>query len=199
VLVEAPTSKIFSCLDEIRKDEHDYVGVAVDEDQLSAKAQSGGRGDSTWRQYNRGIVPQQENDLRDANDKYYFSTNNGVMELSRGSTLGAISQQSRDEQLSDKSKANESNQRGRAMRMRSQVEAQTSQQLQGNSQPRQLNENLPRQSSDNSAFGFAKRGAQKTPAEQAASSADDTVQVMFVLRAGDEPATPPAAQTKAAK
>jgi anti-sigma factor RsiW len=199
VLVEAPTSKIFSCLDEIHKDEHDYIGVAIDEDQLLAKEQSVDRGDSAWRQYNRGIVPQQEKDLRDANDKYYFSTNNGIMELNRGSTVGTISQQPGQEKLSDKSKANASNQRGRAMRMRSQVEAQASQQLEGNAQARQLNENLSRQSNENSALGFAKRGAQRAPEEQAASSADDTVQVMFVLRAGDEPATPPAAQTKAAK
>ena len=38
MLVEAPAAQIQSCLEELRRDDHDYTGVAVDEDQTGCES-----------------------------------------------------------------------------------------------------------------------------------------------------------------
>lgn len=74
VVVEAVPTQLAKCLDEIKKDETNYLGVAVD-DRLanSQRVLAENRPEADMKQYNRGVVPnqQQVEFAADSNSFYY--------------------------------------------------------------------------------------------------------------------------------
>jgi anti-sigma factor RsiW len=209
VLVEAPAEQIKSCLDEIGKNDRDYLGVVVEEDQVASKKENlSDNRDSRWQQYQRGVVPQQQQLQRGANNDFYFSTDEGPVVIGGGSNLnsnvgsqfGVDAQQAEQKRSLDKDLANLSDQRGRAMRMRSQVPAEANQQSRGgNSRALRLDANRALQSNANAPSRAAGSDAEESHKEKSSPPTNDTLQVLFILSAGDQGATPPASETKAAK
>jgi anti-sigma factor RsiW len=200
VLVEAPAAQIQSCLEELRRDNSDYLGVAVDENQTDASQpvteslRDGRAANENWGQYNRGTVSQRQKLQRSADNSFYYSTEQGPVTLNRGTNRGVDKQQTEQLRSRDKNAANLSGKRGRAMRMRSQSPAMAEQQSAGvNARAMRLDSKTPLPPSADSNFGFASRDAKELTSEKTAPASEDTVQVLFVLRSGEaSPATPPA-------
>ena len=94
VLVDAPEPTIISCLAGLNQDAENYVGVAVDEpaeivDRVDANEQLKKKFAVDLRQYNRGIVSQQQKDAFD--DPISLSRiRQRESEVSRKGDLGAI-------------------------------------------------------------------------------------------------------------
>jgi hypothetical protein len=86
VVVEAAPSQIYSCLADLKKDDANYVGIAVD-DRLanSQRARAAQQPEAELTQYNRGTVPNQQlPQLSPENDNYYYvDTDRGPVEIDR--------------------------------------------------------------------------------------------------------------------
>jgi anti-sigma factor RsiW len=206
VLVEAPAAQIQSCLEELRRDDHNYAGVAVDEDQtdtnqtVTESLRDAPAAKENWGQYNRGTVSQQQKVQRSPDNSLYYSTGQGPVMLNRGANLGVDAQQTEQLLSRDKNATNLSNERGRAMRMRSQSSTLAEQQnTDNNARAMRLDSLKPSSPNAESNFGFANRDAKELPSEKAVPAPDETVQVLFVLRAGEAQAAAPPANEKASK
>jgi anti-sigma factor RsiW len=210
VLVEAPAAQIQSCLEEIHKNDRDYLGVAVEDQPVALKQENANEArEPQWQQYSRGIVPQQQTLQRAANYEFYFSTPQGVVTIDRGSALNVGAQQQEEKRslaenatnLTDQQGANQrgNDQQGRAVRMRSQTAPEVNQRFGGASaRALRLDANNVPQSNANSLARSARDG-EETLQEKPNPVPSDSLQVLFILSAGDQPATPPAVETKAAK
>ena len=85
VVVEAAPAQIYSCLADLKKDDANYVGIAVD-DRLatSQRARAEQQPEAELTQYNRGTVPNQQfPQLAPDNDFYYFGTDRGQVTIDR--------------------------------------------------------------------------------------------------------------------
>jgi anti-sigma factor RsiW len=200
VLVEAPAAQIQSCLEELYKNDRDYLGVAVnDESGTSQQEDLKDASEPLWRHYSRGDVPQQQT-LQRANNDFYFSTPQGVVTIEPGSQLSAGSQQREQKRLLDQNLANASNQSARAVRMPSQATPEVNQRLRGaNSRALRLDTHGVAQLNANATAQSANSSSLESLAEKPGAQADGTVQVLFILSAADQPAAAPATETKAAK
>ncbi|HEY4232967.1 MAG TPA: hypothetical protein VGM76_06060 [Lacipirellulaceae bacterium] len=201
ILVEAPKEQIESCLAEIHKNDHDYLGVAVDEDEtLKRKASTADRG-ANWSQYARGIVSQQERLQQAADSNYFLQTRDGPVTIDRGENRGANEQQTEHERSLAQKDNKLAEQNGRAFRMKSQLQQEPAQPTySSNARALRLDSDRAQLSSANARSGFAGIDNKEMAQEERGQRAADTIQVLFVLSPGDEPATsPPPAGTKAAK
>lgn len=73
VVVEAVPGQLYKCLDEIKKDETNYLGVAVDDRLASSQRSLAETYPATdMKQYNRGVVPSQQQVELAPDNHYYF-------------------------------------------------------------------------------------------------------------------------------
>ena len=205
VLVEAPAAQIQSCLEEIHKNDRDYLGVSVEDQPVALKQENGNEArEPQWRQYSRGVVPQQQSLQRAANNDFYFSTPQGVVTIDRGTTLGFGTQpqeekRSLEENTSNLADQRGNDQRGRAVRMRSQTAPEVNQRFGGASaRTLRLDANSVPQSNANS-LARSGRAGEESLQDKPSPGPSDSLQVLFILSAGDQPATSPPVETKAAK
>jgi hypothetical protein len=204
VLVDAPASQIRSCLEDLRRDEHNYPAVAVDEDQIAnERFAAAGRQDSQlgredWSQYNRGIVSQKQKLQRGADNSLYYSTDEGTVSLDRSGDRagGGPAQQNFS---FDSGTRNLSENRSRAMRMSSQAVPA----LQQNAPTQRLDSRRAATSArGGSTLGTASHAANETVKEREELSPQTTgnVQVLFVLQPSSAaPLVSPPPNEKAAK
>jgi hypothetical protein len=95
VMVEAVPLQVYKCLDEIKKDENNYLGVAVDDRQAnSQRALAAGRPEADMKQYNRGVVPNQQQVELAADNHYYFKADPSQTESEQLVRDGARSKES---------------------------------------------------------------------------------------------------------
>jgi hypothetical protein len=95
VIVEAVPLQVYKCLDEIKKDENNYLGVAVDDRQAnSQKALAAGRPEADMKQYNRGVVPNQQQVELAPDNHYYFKADPSQTESEQLVRDGARSKES---------------------------------------------------------------------------------------------------------
>ena len=189
VLVEASPSQVFSCLSDLKKDEANYLGIAVD-DRLapSSKEQGGKRLETDLAQYNRGSVPDQPQVevAPDNNLNIYYSTKQGPYLGGRfatsqdvegrerfGGTVLAAPSQSRAIRIAPLAKSSDVDRGG--------IEAYSA-------VPAGSPTNSPGtgQLSDDLRQNLARRAMQKLPTQ------DDTLQVLFVFQCPTKPAQPAA-------
>jgi anti-sigma factor RsiW len=204
VLVEAPKEKIESCLREIQKDDHTYLGVAVDEEEiLRKKADVADASKANWQQYSRGVVPQQQTLGRSAHNDYAFQTEQGPIAINRGLNDGSGAQQATEQLERKTDNTNFAQHGGRAVRMRtqSQSEDNVADRLGGNARALRLDaRNAPQSNAGATRRDFGGADNKESPQQKPGQQADDTLQVLFILNSGKEPAdTPAPAETKAAK
>jgi anti-sigma factor RsiW len=204
VLVDAPASQIRSCLEDLRRDEHNYPAVAVDEDQIAnerfaaAGRQNSQLGREDWSQYNRGIVSQKQKLQRGADNSLYYSTDEGTVSLDRSDDRagGGPAQQNFS---FDSGTRSLSENRSRAMRMSSQAVPA----LQQNAPAQRLDSSRAATSArGGSALGTASHAANEPVKEREALAPQSTgnVQVLFVLQPSSEaPPVSPPPNEKAAK
>ncbi len=122
------------------------------------------------------------------------------MTLNRNTNSRVDMRQSEQLRAGGKSATNQSSERGRALRMRSQANSLADQQNgDGGARATRLGATNATSPSADSYFGFATRDAKERPGEKAAPASDDTVQVLFVLRPGEVQAATPPADVKADK
>jgi hypothetical protein len=196
VLVEAPKQLIESCLAEIQKDEQNYLGVAVDEQEtVPKKADGADASKANWQQYSRGVVPQQQTLGRSANNDYVVQTEQGAIAINRGLN-GVAGAQQAAEQLERKEDNNVAQQHGRAVRMRSQNQYQdnVADRLGGNARALRLNaRNAPQSTAGATRRDFAEADNKVAPQQQPARQTEDTLQVLFILNSDNQPTEAPAA------
>jgi DNA-binding FrmR family transcriptional regulator len=211
VLVNAPQSAIESCLEVLNQDRENYLSVAVtdataDESKMASgtstadgysaapeAAFSKQRAEQLGlSKYSRGDFPRPEWSMRDK-DLYYYQFNVPSDNYAAGgygggrpsNGLGQLRQQNADSREATKQNAATL---GQAVRLK----AWGNQDLQAREQL------VRRNSSSAQAQGAATElGRLQSQLRSTAQSGADTLQVLFVLRPGDERASSPAARNKA--
>jgi anti-sigma factor RsiW len=203
-LVEAPKQQIESCLTDIHKDDQNYLGVAVDEKDIVKKKMDGvDASETNWGQYSRGVVPRRQTLERSANNDYILQTEQGAIAINRGLNGGSGAQQATEQLERKEDNNNVAQQRGRAVRMRTQNQSQDNiaDRLGGNARALRLDaRNAPQSTAGAALRDFGGSNNKNAPQQQTAPPADDTLQVLFILNSDKQPAAAPApAETKAAK
>ena len=200
LFVEAAPAQIQSCLEELHRDQSDYLAVAVDEDQAAAnKAKRENAPEENWVQYNRGYMPQQQSLQRSEGNQFYYQTEHGRIAIDRGDNRSAEAQQTKQLSSNEKNVDHLSESRGQgdadevAIGERSDSEVRP--QCPGGRTRYQRDvavecRHIP---------AIRRPQHQETPELKAAAQPSETLQVLFVLSPGDQPAISPPTETKAAK
>ena len=195
VLVEASPSQVFSCLSDLKKDEANYLGIAVDDRLASSSREQGGkRLETDLAQYNRGSVPDQpqvevapDNNLNIYYSKKQgsylggrFATSQDVDERERfGGTVLEVPSQSRAIRIAPLAKSSDVDRGNIAAYSAAPTASPT-------------NSSGTGQLSDDLRQNLAGRALQKLPAK------GDTLQVLFVFQCPTKPAqqaAPPAEES----
>jgi anti-sigma factor RsiW len=177
VLVEAPPTKILSCLADLNQDSANYLSVSVDESPSAGKAPAPAAApakkiEMDLGKYSRGVVSQQQKDFFSRNKAFYYqqAPDGNYFGAGRGGALDmaeSIEQEaSQRRQLARDHSANE----GRAQRV-------------------QVSKTEDRQAGE-----LRKLGRQLI---ESSESASENLQVFFVLAPGEEPAASPPAENRA--
>ncbi|MCI0335290.1 MAG: zf-HC2 domain-containing protein [Planctomycetes bacterium] len=192
VLVDAPSSTIFSCMNDLNNDYANYVGVSVDDsstrDEELAESPPTTELAADLGKFSRGIVPQQPAD-EVARDRYSYEAADDVRRFSGrlgfGGGVGGLSQLQKE--ASESLAVRNETDRGRARRI-------------------QFRASDGRQELERSANGTffevappadvkLQRKVEARPqlesldkTKSTATANRDRLQVLFVLRPGDEPA-----------
>ena len=91
LLVEAPVSQIVGCMTEIDADRDSYLGIAVDDEPQAAiaakKLSKDKKLGADWRQYNRGMVPDQKKVQISPDNKFFYPTERGQLVLDRARSM----------------------------------------------------------------------------------------------------------------
>jgi hypothetical protein len=196
VLVDAPPSTIFSCMDALNSDADNYLGISVDDPSLSEKKQVAAKANenkpaSDLVRFNRGPIPQSQESVAEVSRYYdYFGSDvarrqsqqrsfdkSGSSSEARGFELKELEQRA----SGDESGAG----RGRALRLPLRA--------------------LDKTEESNTLTDLPEYGAQSTadakfrhrwgvPLAAPATPDSDRMQVLFVIRPTDEP--PPSLKAK---
>ncbi len=194
VLVEAPSTTIFSCMQDLNHDSDNYLGVLVDPLPATDSAVTKEKQPSVKKLatdlgvYNRGSVPLEPNDAY-SGDKVrydYFGVDGGESELDpkladgRGGGFGGA----RQESLRSSSTASSNSDRGRARRLQTPAPGRHSIELYSRSA--QPVEGQAAAKSELAGAEVLKRSAMLRELKELSGSGEDPMQVLFVLRAGEE-------------
>jgi hypothetical protein len=177
VLVEAPPTKILSCLADLNQDSANYLSVAVDDSPSFDKAPAptaapAKKIEMDWGKYSRGVVSQQQKDFFSRNKALYYqqSPDGNYFGAGRGGALDITEsiehEASPRRQLAGDRYANE----GRAQRV-------------------QVSKTEDRQADELRKLGRQLKDLSKP--------APENLQVFFVLAPGEEPAASLPAENRA--
>jgi hypothetical protein len=195
VLVEAPSSTIFSCVEDLNKDSANYLGVHVD---LSPATESFGKLKSPPVKklatdlgvYNRGAVSL-ESDYAYLGDKThyfdYFGANDGKLDVAAEGTRvgGGYGGVAENAPLSSSTRSSNLD-RGRARRLQA-PDAFGRRQAKLYAQSGERADGPAAAKSETAGAEMMKRRDMVSKLSDASGNAEDPLQVLFVLRAGEEP------------
>lgn len=186
VLVEAPASTVFSCLDQLKDDTTNYLGIAVENTPSENVGEevdtfAYGAGADTLQRFNRGVVPPVKA-ARSGGKLHYFDPKKGSSYFGRDQQFGGGGVGGYSENVEEESPAEQSRlDRGRALR----IEPQSAFELYSSDREApasQESETVTRESTARSS------SREKQPSQK--SMPADRMQVLFIIQPEDSsPAT----------
>jgi hypothetical protein len=190
VLVEAPSSTIFSCVEDLNKDSANYLGVLVDpspamESFGELKSPPAKKLATDLGVYNRGTVPLQPEGAYWSDKTHYYdyfgATNEKLDAAAESNRVGGA----QNAPLSSSNRSTNSD-RGRARRLQA-SDSFDRRQVKLYARSGEPASGRAAAKSETAGAEMMKRRDMVSKLADASGNAEDPMQVLFVLRAGDEP------------